>query len=285
MKTSPAEGEGSIYHPTYYNFSGLPKATTVFTVYDFAHERFPSLFAGDKTPVLKRKAFERADALICISESTKKDLLELYRVDSECRIRVIHLGYSDLTVLPEIPIQLPEKPYFLFVGPRHTYKNFECIVKAFALRPELKKDFCLVCFGGAPFSSKESNLLAGFGLADHVIRFSGGDEILGALYKHAAALVYPSLYEGFGMPIPEAMNCGCPVIAGNTGSIPEVAGDAALLFDPRSPEALAEALIAVAHDEQLKMKLILEGRRRCRCFSWDRCAGETLSLYRALLNH
>lgn len=285
MRASPLKGQDCIYHPTYYSFSGLPEAKTVFTVYDFAHERFKSLFPGDRTPAMKKKAFEGANVLICISESTKRDLLELYTINSACQVRVVHLGYNNLAELPEVSVALPDRPYFLFVGPRHAYKNFECLAKAFASRRKFKKDFSLVCFGGSAFSPKELDLFSSLELSDKIVHFSGGDGLLGTLYKKAVALVYPSLYEGFGIPILEAMNCECPVIACNTSSIPEVAGDAACLFDAGSPEALAEALAEIAFNDRRRAELVIAGKQRCRLFSWDRCAEETLALYTELSEH
>ena len=272
-----------IYHPTYYNYYGTAKAKTVFTVYDFTHERYPHFFPGDGTPDLKRKAFERADALICISESTKKDLLNLYSVRDSCEIKVVHLGYSDFEKQSVAgSITLPLRPYFLFVGPRHAYKNFTCLVEAFALSTVLKKESMLVCFGGAPFTSSEMAFFDQLGISDKVVRYPGDDGALGTLYKNAIALVYPSFYEGFGIPILEAMSCGCPVIASNNSSIPEVAGDAALFFDPASKESLINAMSRIASDTNLRDVMKASGVLRCRTFSWDRCAKETFAFYKEL---
>jgi glycosyltransferase involved in cell wall biosynthesis len=277
-------GKGSIYHPTYYDFEGLPRSKVVFTVHDFTHERYSSFFSSkDQTPRMKREAFKRADALICVSESTKNDLLDLYELDAASRIEVVHHGYNDLSSLSRHDILLPGRPFFLFVGPRHSYKNFDCLVKAFASSSELKKDFMLVCFGGAAFSREESNQFQSMGIMDKIIRFEGGDDVLATLYKNAAALAYPSFYEGFGIPLLEAMSCGCPVIAGNTSSIPEVAGDAALLFAPASADELAGQLRRIVFESGLRARMTELGRHRCALFSWNRCLEQTLELYKELL--
>ena len=215
-------GKGSVYHPTYYSFSGMSRAKTVFTVYDFTHERYPHLFrTNDKTPALKRKAFERADVLICISESTKNDLSSLF-TSLKCDIKTIHLGYNDLSPLVKSNIPLPDYPYFLFVGPRHEYKNFGCLLEAFALSPSLKKDFGIVCFGGTIFSEKEKKRFSELGVADRVVRFEGGDNALAALYKNALALVFPSLYEGQGIVVLEARYLKLPIIVSNYSVVESV---------------------------------------------------------------
>jgi len=278
-KFAPKGGLGSIYHPTYYKFSGMPRAKVVFTVYDLIHERFNS---KDKTIMLKQKAFERADTLICISDSTKNDLLNLYP-SIKCNTKTIYLGYNDMSLLAKCDDRLPAYPYFLFVGPRYSYKNFECLLEAFTLSPSLKKDFGIVCFGGTAFSDKEKKRFAELGIAYGVTRFGGSDDILASLYKNAVAFVYPSLYEGFGIPPLEAMSCDCPVIASNTSSIPEVVGDAALLFTPTSAENLANELHKIAFDRNIRTQLIESGQKRRSLFSWNRCAEETLALYKELL--
>jgi glycosyltransferase involved in cell wall biosynthesis len=282
-KHAPDGGKGRLYHPTYYNFCGLPNAKVALTVYDFTHERYPHFFLRDETPKLKQKAFERADALICISESTKKDLLGLYGHSYNYKAKTIYLGYNDLSSLSDPSMSLPSAPYFLFVGPRHSYKNFDCLVNAFASLSDLKKDFKVVCFGGSDFSKKEIERFNKLGITDKIIHYKGGDEILATLYKNAVALVFPSFYEGFGFPLLEAMKCGCPVVAGNTSSIPEVAGDAALLFTPTSSENLAEQLCRVAYDTEIRQRITKLGRKRCVLFSWERSLEETLRFYKELL--
>ncbi|MDR2522325.1 MAG: glycosyltransferase family 4 protein [Synergistaceae bacterium] len=283
-KFAPAGGKGAVYHPTYYDFSGLPKAKVVFTVHDFTHERFPRLFPkGDKTPALKRRAFlSRADALICVSESTKNDLLNFYGPDIKCPVKAIHHGCNDLSALPAPPLSLPDYPYFLFVGPRHEYKNFERLLTALASSADLKNNFGVACFGGTRFSTAEKQCFAEFGLAGKIAYYEGGDGALSVLYKNALALVFPSFYEGFGFPILEAMSCGCPVVASGASSIPEVTGESALLFEPSSAEDLAEQLRKVAFKDDVRTRLIELGKRRCTLFSWNRCLKETLEFYRSL---
>ncbi|MDR1378904.1 MAG: glycosyltransferase family 4 protein [Synergistaceae bacterium] len=275
-------GRNCLYHPTYYDFRGLPRAKAALTVHDFTHERYSSLFPKDRTFEMKKKAFERADALICISESTKNDLLDLYGFRDSCKVKIIHHGYNDLSSLSNSDMSLPSTPYFLFVGPRHSYKNFDRLLNAFALSPDLRKDFRVVCFGGSVFSNKEKEQFDKLGIADKFMRYEGGDDILAVLYKNATALAFPSLYEGFGFPLLEAMSCGCPVVASDTSSIPEVVGDAALLFSPTSSEELAAQLCRVAYNSEIRKHVIQLGRERCALFSWDRCVEETFRFYEEL---
>jgi glycosyltransferase involved in cell wall biosynthesis len=275
--------KSNIYHPTYYNFYKTNIAKKIFTVYDFTHEKYSEMFRNDHTAQSKKEAFAAADGLICISNSTKKDLLELYDLDSSCDVAVIHLGYNDLSDKTDPKAVLPDAPYLLFVGNRSHYKNFTCLVDAYAASSDLKKDFALACLGPS-FSAEENELFKRYGILDKIHHYAGGDGLLGTLYKHARAFVYPSLYEGFGLPPLEAMNCGCPVVAGNSSSIPEVTGDAALLFDPASSESLMDALRGVAYDDDRRSAMITAGKERCKLFSWDRCASETYEFYQKIIS-
>jgi glycosyltransferase involved in cell wall biosynthesis len=276
-------GDDLIYHPTYYDFYETHIKKRVFTVYDFTHERCPEFFVGDPVPEAKKKAFDSASGLICISESTKNDLIELYDPDPSCKIKTIHLGFNDLSQIQAPGGVIPDAPYILFVGGRYSYKNFNSLVEAYAISPDLQKDFNLVCLGHS-FLRRERAFFEERGISGKVIAISGGDDILGALYKNARMFVFPSLYEGFGLPLLEAMSCGCPVVAGNSSSFPEVAGNAAVLCDPSSPEALAEAIRKVAYGDDFRKTLISAGYERCKLYSWDRCARETYDFYKEVLS-
>jgi glycosyltransferase involved in cell wall biosynthesis len=172
----------------------------------------------------------------------------------------------------------------LYVGARGGYKNFERFVRAFALSQRLHQEFDLLCFGGGPLQTAERQMIADAGLGpDQVVQMGGGDEILAALYQQAAALVYPSLYEGFGIPPLEAMAVGCPVICSNSSSLPEVVGDAAESFDPLDQEAMLAAMEAVLASPTQRSALVAAGRIRYQQFTWKKCARETEAIYRKLL--
>lgn len=275
-----------IVHETYYAdrpafHNQVPR---VLTVYDMIHERCPDSFArGDPLPGLKGLAVRRADHIFCISENTRRDLLDIHRVPED-RVTVTYLGYDALRLSGLTATDLiGAGPYLLYVGGRHGYKNFEGLVRAFAASPWLRDSFRIVCFGAAAFSREERGLMTDLGLSgEQVIHLGGGDDCLGALYQGAAAFVYPSLYEGFGIPPLEAMSLDCPVVCSRTSSIPEVVGDAGEYFDPLDPESIRSSIESVLQSPQRRLELIALGRSRCELFSWERCARETLEVYRRL---
>lgn len=272
-----------ILHQTYYAPRDMaPRGCMrVVTVYDMIHELHPLSERQKEWMVArKRPTIERSEGIIAISHHTKLDLMRLYDVP-EARIRVIHLANS----LTQVPAErsLCDRPYLLFVGTRDGYKNFGLLAAAYAHDPALRRDFDLVCFGGGAFSTKEHAHLDSLGLAGRVHHFAGPDETLATLYQHAAVFVYPSKYEGFGLPPLEAMHYGCPVIVSRTSSIPEVVGEAGLYFDPQSEESLTHALNRLVSDSALRADLVAGGHLQTARFSWDRCAKETLGYYRSVL--
>lgn len=279
-----------IVHETYYSrvASGSRKTPHVITVYDMIHERFSECFpARDTTRKIKRIAVERADLVIAISEHTRKDLLELYSLDPE-KIVTIHLGFdvfkeSSVTQFkPEK--QINEMPFLLYVGNRGGYKNFQNFVKAYAASSWLQSHFLVLAFGGGKFSESEKRLFSDLKLEpSKIIYRSGGDQQLGHFYRSAAAFIYPSLYEGFGIPPLEAMAHDCPVIASHVSSIPEVVGEAASYFDPHSVESMRVVMEQTLASEQSLYELKLKGRQRLTNFSWKKCAESTLQIYRQLV--
>jgi glycosyltransferase involved in cell wall biosynthesis len=276
-----------VVHETYYRHtSSAPKGCpVVITVHDMIPERSSSGFTrADATSKKKRAAVERADRIVCVSENTRKDLLELFEPDPQ-KIRTIHLGFSFTGTggNPSPPSQ--PRPYFLYVGLRGGYKNFCKLLSAYASHAWLRNEFDLIAFGSHPFTRQEGASINALGLTSLQVRhLSGDDTALGHLYANATALVYPSLYEGFGIPPLEAMGSGCPVLCSDTSSIPEIVGDGGLYFDPRSIDAIVDAMERVASGAELRSDLVTRGKNRARLFSWDRCAAETLDVYRDLLH-
>lgn len=278
-----------IVHETY--FSKRPSAprgaATVLTVYDMIHERFPENFSpADPTRSEKAAAVCRADHVICISEQTRTDLIELLDVSPE-KTSVVHLGFS-LSRSADMPAggccKLAERPFLLYVGQRAGYKNFEGLLRAYAGSLRLRADFDLVCFGGGPFTTKELDLMSSLGAHQANVRqMSGDDALLESYYRNALAFIYPSRYEGFGIPPLEAMSFGCPVVCSNVSSIPEVVGEAAESFDPTSVESIRTSIERVVDDEGWRRELIQRGAVRHKAFSWNRCGEETLQIYRKVL--
>lgn len=270
-----------VFHQTYFNPYEQKKCEKkIITIHDFTHEKYPEYFTGiDKTRIEKKKSAETSDGIICISESTKNDLLEYYNIP-ESRIKVIYHGNSLTAVPGERNIN---KPYLLYVGDRRAYKNFEIMLKVFSVDETLKKEFILVCFGGGEFTKTEKRKIIEYGLSEIVQQVSGTDDKLATMYKYAEAFVYPSFYEGFGIPLLEAMQYECPIVASDTNSLREVGGNAAVYFEPQSTDSLIEAIKKVLYSSEKKAEIITNGRERIKLFSWDKCAKETYNFYKELI--
>lgn len=275
-----------IIHETYYSTLPVPKsnALRVTSVYDMIHELYADQFASqDKTTQWKKVTFDRVDHIISISHSTKRDLVRLFGVD-EKKISVVHLGV-DLSKFVEKSSSSTsfDKPFLLYVGGRGGYKNFSGFLQAFASSSKLEKEMDIIAFGGGEFNASEKQMLKQLGLKDGQVRqVGGGDEVLTSLYQQAVAFVYPSLYEGFGLPPLEAMAAGCPVISSNTSSMPEVVGVAGKYFDPNNIDEIRCAIEEVALTDSLRKNLIELGLKNVEHFSWQKCASETLNVYKVL---
>jgi glycosyltransferase involved in cell wall biosynthesis len=275
-----------VLHETYYyrRRSLAPQGCpTVVTVFDMTHEKFPERFlARDRTSGIKRAAVKRANKVICISANTQRDLIDIFGIPPE-KTAVIHLGFTLTARAASTDSVIRNPPFLLFVGPRGGYKNFDALLDAYASSAVLREGIHLLAFGGGSFSAAETGKIRDLGLQGLVRQISGDDALLSELYRQAAALAYPSLYEGFGIPLLEAMSFDCPVICSNTSSLPEVAGDAALLFDPADTDSMRAALETVVGSDELRTSLVERGRERIKNFSWDKTAMETMRVYRELL--
>jgi glycosyltransferase involved in cell wall biosynthesis len=275
----------SLVHRTYYDKTYVPtRVPTVVTVYDMIHELIPRNFStSDPTARRKRRSVHEADLVLCISHSTAKDLIDLLAVPRE-KVRVTHLGFSGVFRRESSTGRAAGRPYLLYVGHRGGYKNFAAFLRAYASSARLQSQFDVVAFGGFALSAEERDLIRKLRLReDAVRRVVGSDEKLAVTYARAHLFVYPSTYEGFGIPPLEAMAAGSPVVCSNTSSLTEVVADAAELFDPTDEEDIARAMELVAFDESRRMALVEAGYQRLAVFSWDRCAEETARVYSELL--
>jgi glycosyltransferase involved in cell wall biosynthesis len=270
-----------IVHETYYQTqSHAPKnAAIVLTVYDMIHELFPDLMADQNSIDRKASAIRRADRIICISESTKRDLLK-FCPEVEDRASVILLGFDEQSSSSALPISRPVRPFLLHVGPRSAYKNFSSLLNAYAQSARLQADFDLVCIGGGKWTPSETNTILKHRLNANVHQFDASDEELQCWYRCADLFIYPSLYEGFGIPPLEAMAANCPVVAVKASSIPEVCGPAAMLAEEGSADALNFAIESVVYSPTLRDQLRAAGQARLKHFSWDRTSLETATIYR-----
>ena len=275
-----------IYHETYFTRADNCPAEAVrfITVYDMIHEKFPQSFSRlDPIRKIKASAIKRADHVICISHHTKKDLIDYLDIEAD-KISVVYLSHMHHRLDGHPYRRLTRKPFLLYVGGRQTYKNAGRLLEAFARSKALQAELDLVFFGGNKLQPNELQLVSDLGLeASQILHLSGDDRLLAQLYSQAAALVYPSLYEGFGLPPLEAMSYGCPVVCSNTSSIPEVAGKAAEYCNPEEPDSIQCAIENVVFNSERSQQLIQSGFRQVEKFSWDRCARETLHAYKQAL--
>ena len=256
------------------------------TVADMASELFPELFnaagAGQFREQMRRCVLS-ADAVICISETTRKDVLNLYGVAPD-KVLTVPLACGDVfKQLPSLPssTELPvSEPFLLYVGSRSHYKNFKLLIEAYSSWRH-QREVSLVVVGG-DWSRDEMEILVKSGITDRVrLLDKVDDKALCRLYNTAVAFVYPSRYEGFGIPLLEAMACGCPVVASRIPSTVEVAGDCPIYFDPKEIEELISALDK-ALSEGRGSPRSLAGLERAKNFSWQKTAEQTLEVYRSL---
>jgi glycosyltransferase involved in cell wall biosynthesis len=275
-----------IVHETYFSTtrSGSDRTPSVLTVFDMIGElgldaELPA--PAEFKQIKKYLAVKRADHVICISEQTRQDLIRLYDVAPE-KTSTIHLG-CNLDVLAEKKVTNTDRPFLLYVGLRSGYKNFARFVQAVAACAQLKKQFDIVAFGGGPFTQAEHTLLQELDLRfDQVRHVSGDDAALFQNYRNASALIYPSCYEGFGLPPLEAMANRCPVVSSYASAMPEVIGDAAEFFDPLDLDSIASAIQNVVQSQARTSDLIAKGLMRVQQFTWQTCARQHLALYKTL---
>jgi glycosyltransferase involved in cell wall biosynthesis len=289
-----------VYHSPYPPLPGvLPKTplVPVITIHDIIHILFPH-YANEAEAQLMKKRIDSAGErgwYLCVSEASRTDLLELRPEIDPARIFVTPLGVSD-EFYPVTDSQMigdtlarynvpRESRYFMALSTIHPRKNFPGIITAFEklVKQEKPDDLYLVIAGSPHRGSGEvkRQIEASGEIADRiVVTGKVPDEELPVLYSGAEAFLFPSFYEGFGIPILEAMKCSTPVITSNVSSMPEVAGDAAIIIDPHDNDALCQAMLDILEDGGLALELSLKGIARARDFTWERCADMTVAGYR-----
>lgn len=264
-----------IFHSSYFR---LPikrsSAKVVTTIHDFTHEKYYSGLRTRSHQYFKKEAVKASERIIVVSEHTKNDLLNFYPGIDESIVQVIYHGASpEYKVIQDITHN-SEAPFFLFVGSREHYKNFDFAVKITAKLENFK-----LYIVGSPLNEGEQKMLKKM-LGKRYRSFQNIDnEELNLLYNTAFCLLYPSSNEGFGIPMLEAMQAGCPFVALNASSIPEVAGEAGIILEALSVD---EALGAIETITNLRNTIVDRGLLRAQKFSWDRCFDETYGLYRSI---
>ena len=286
---SLTKGQCQIFHPTYFDdyfLEELGSTPLVLTVYDMVHELFPDAVTGNHVSKKKQRLVERASKIIAISESTKNDLIRLFNIDGN-KIEVIYLGSAlGLKSIASIRMNKPEK-YMLFVGQREGYKNFLRMLRAVAPLMSSWRSLHLVCIGGGAtqnnFSKEEQRVIFDCNLAGRVSCQIATEDELAEWYRDALCLVYPSIYEGFGIPLVEAFGCGCPVVASDVAALREVGDEAVEYFDPLSEESIRDVVANVLASPSKRADLVAEGRHRGDYFSWERAAVQTIQVYKAIV--
>lgn len=285
-------GSIDLYHGTSFVMPPLHHAKGIMTIYDLSFMLFPQFHTREMQAFTKniRRYAERSDCIIAISEQTKQDIVRLLDVPADkvrvtllaadTRYRVIDDKHRLASVAATYGI---DREYILYTGTLEPRKNVPAIIRAFqSIKRELKVPHRLVLAGKKGWLYDDIFAEVRAMDLEHEVIFTGyvPDEDLPFLYNGADLFVYPSFYEGFGLPPLEAMACGCPVITSSTSSLPEVVGAAGIMVDPRKPEELAEAMARVLGDNELLADMRRRGVERAATFSWERCARETLSIYR-----
>lgn len=274
-----------IFHPTYYDpyFMKDLKKPMVTTIHDMTYERLPEYFwANDPLSYQKRINIERADQIIVISETTKNDLLELTGAD-ETKVKVIYHGIDiDTPLVTEEVGQIPEH-YILFVGDRGGYKNFYLFIRAYAALREKYPEIKIILTGGGKMGTGDTEFLKRLKLQDCVRHVEVSDEQLAYLYQNALFFVYPSLYEGFGLPILEAFKAKCPVLLSNTSCFREIGSYAANYFEAQNVDDLIFKMEELVNSEQLRAELVINGNRRLLDFPIQKCTDSTIALYKSLI--
>ncbi len=272
----------SIFHSSYYRTPLQKNLVSIVTVHDFLYEH--GLIRRDLRKYVhiyqKKYAIENADGIICVSENTKKDLIHFYKGIDENKIKVIYHGASEEFTKKSNPssnsniTKLIGTKYILYVGTRAFYKNFELAIKTVKAIPGFK----LILAGGGILAKKEIELL-NCELQNRYIHFDKiSTQDLNLLYNHAFCLLYPSSYEGFGIPILEAMQAGCPVVTSNVSSIPEVCGNAGLMVNEITSDQFIEKINSL-NDEAWRNEVIERGYKQACRFSWDNAYINTVTFY------
>ncbi|PYF75455.1 glycosyltransferase family 4 protein [Pedobacter nutrimenti] len=273
--------DNTIYHSTYNRYSFQRNIIKIITIHDLGYE-LKIMRRGLKRMVhlfFKKIAIQNSNAIICVSENTKRDLERFYgKIIKDKVVKVIYNGISDDFIDNKETSLKFERKYVLYVGGRQQYKNFEKVVSAVAKI----EDFDLIIAGGGKVSKTHLNLLNLHLPNRFSIKTNLEYKELSGLYSQAYCLVYPSSYEGFGLPLIEAMSCGCPVIACDNSCIREITGNAALLINSATVSNIKTAIMELK-DDNLKDTLVKRGIIIARSFTWDKTAEETLKLYKELI--
>ncbi|WP_220797582.1 glycosyltransferase family 4 protein, partial [Paraclostridium bifermentans] len=275
----------SIFHSSYYRIANQRNVINIVTVHDFTYEYFISGLAKKIHVLQKKNAIKKSDGIICVSENTKEDLIKFYPYIDENKIKVIYNGVSDDFYNIEDSEnknnnRYSQQKFIMFVGDRSGYKNFDVAIKVV----ENMENYKLMIIGGKELSQYEIRLLKN-SIGDRYEHLKGiSNEELNILYNSAFCLLYPSSYEGFGIPVIEAMKSGCPVVAMKCSSIPEVAGNAGVLVENKNYDEFIEA-VKKLENQPFRGNIIKAGFKQAQKFSWEKTYKDTVEFYKEIYNY
>jgi glycosyltransferase involved in cell wall biosynthesis len=271
-----------ILHRTYYAAPGPVRRPSVCTVVDMIPELLPHYFPEGNPHRRKRDVVMASDLVLSISESTTRDVLQFYGYPAS-RVVTTPLGIDCQAFADRPKVGHPFRPpYVLFVGLRHRYKNFRRFGLAASAVLAAHPEVSLALVGGGALLEKEREIFVRAGVLDRVVQANVADKALPSIYREAEVFVFPSEYEGFGLPILESFACGCPVAASRASSFPEVGGPAIEYFDPASTDEIAQAIERILRSRSHADELRRLGSERVKIYSWQRTAELTAEAYRRL---
>jgi glycosyltransferase involved in cell wall biosynthesis len=274
-----------IIHRTYFSKKKFNNNfQNIITFYDITHELSKTKeIENEKFKLIKKDNIKNSDHILCPSKTIKKDLIEYFNVN-ESKISVTYFS-SDYEKISDSELKKKKElqNYLLFVGNRSGYKNFKNFISAYAQSNKLKKDFKILIFGGENKNICGKDVIIENKLSYDSVKFvSGTNEYLQYLYKNVRALIYPSHYEGFGIPLIEAMRSGCPLVSSNGGALREVAGDGINFFNPNDLDDITNKIESLVYSEDNISQNIKYGLERCDHFSWSNCADKTIEAYKKI---
>lgn len=275
-----------VFHPTYFDpyfIQHLCNKPYVITVHDMIPENFPENFPNSELLVSnKKKLIYGASKIVGISNATKNEILKHYSDIDQSKIEVIYHGSNFVKVKDtNLSVKLPSE-YILFVGQRDGYKNFSRFLRAFKDVNKTIPQLYLVCTG-PKFSDNELNLMREYNLQNRILHFFCSDTELMHIYKNAKTFIFPSLEEGFGLPLLEAMGAGCPIICSDIPCFREIADDAARYFNPEDEGSIQDVIIQSFYNVEATDAIVRLGYKRFGDFSWNTSAMQLSNLYKSLI--
>ena len=272
-----------VFHETHFETYCLKEIGDKPMVMTYHDVNYITINPNPELVELQKKSITRANAVIAISENTKKDILKYFDID-ERKIHVVYHGIPQIFE-PTETLSNSEKfdfPYILYVGTRGKHKNFQPFIKAFAEIHKFHPEVRMVCTAW-PFSKEENELFKTLNILDSMVQLNADELSMNYLYQHALLFVFPSLYEGFGMPLLEAMLNRCPIASSNSSCLAEVGGEAVEYFDPNDTDSMISCVSKLIENEELRRSLIKRGCERVRAFTWEQCADKHIKVYRSLI--